>query len=93
MARADHTPVTAAGQAQAAALLPLPLPPHKSQHLPVLDEANVGRVLAEAATAHVNAIFADQATLAVADTAAAAALGVVLRVGVVRVRHFFSKVY
>eukprot|EP00322_Chrysochromulina_rotalis_P012466 CAMPEP_0115849646 /NCGR_PEP_ID=MMETSP0287-20121206/11558_1 /TAXON_ID=412157 /ORGANISM="Chrysochromulina rotalis, Strain UIO044" /LENGTH=248 /DNA_ID=CAMNT_0003303623 /DNA_START=91 /DNA_END=836 /DNA_ORIENTATION=+ len=51
--------------------------------LAVLREANVTGVLTEAAAAHVDAVLADQATLALADTAAAGAGGVVLRVGVV----------
>ena len=55
--------------------------------LAVLGEANVGRVLAEAAAADVKTVLADQATLAVADAAAAATFGVVARVSVVRVRH------
>jgi len=43
--------------------------------------------LAEAATAQVEAVLADEAVRVVAHTAVAGALGVLLRVGVVGVRH------
>jgi len=54
--------------------------------LAVLDEANVRGVLAEAATAHVDAVLADETTAGVADAAAARAGGVLLGVSIVRVR-------
>jgi hypothetical protein len=45
----------------------------------VLDEANVGRLLAEALTADVEAVLADETGLVGADAAAASALAVVAR--------------
>ena len=48
---------------------------------------NVSSILAEAAAADVQAVLADDTATVVADTAAAGAGSVLLRVGVVRVRH------
>ena len=55
--------------------------------LGVLDEANVLGVLTEAATAQVEAVLADDSVGVVAHAAVAAASRVVLRVGVVSIRH------
>lgn len=50
--------------------------------LPVLDETNVGSLLAEALTADVEAVLADQTSLVGADTASARALAVSAGAGV-----------
>ena len=51
-------------------------------NLPVLNEANVGGLLAEALTADVEAVLADETGLVGADTAAAGALAVATGAGV-----------
>lgn len=52
-----------------------------------LDEANLGGALAEAATAHVQVVLADQTTGRVAHAAVAGVLAVVAWVGVLKVGH------
>jgi len=52
-----------------------------------LHKANVGGILPEAAAADVEAVLADDTATVVAHAAAARAGSVLLRVGVVRVRH------